>query len=72
MTRKEPYKNETAFKFEEFKLITNTLALEVAESGLRTFAPNIYKFPKVDEPHRTLQNWENGYGEISEKGDEYE
>ncbi|MFQ8724574.1 MAG: hypothetical protein ACLR8O_08230 [Streptococcus thermophilus] len=49
---KEPYKNETAFKFEEFKLITNTLALEVAESGLRTFAPNIYKFPKVDEPQK--------------------
>ncbi|MCS9993920.1 DUF1642 domain-containing protein [Streptococcus thermophilus] len=37
---------------EEHKHIMNALELEVAESGFRTFAPNIYKFPKVDEPQK--------------------
>lgn len=37
---------------EEHKHMMNTLELEVAESGFRTFAPNIYKFPKVDEPQK--------------------
>ncbi|CDG57945.1 phage protein [Streptococcus phage 20617] len=37
---------------EEHKHLMNTLELEVAESGFRTFAPNIYKFPKVDEPQK--------------------
>lgn len=47
---------------EEHKHIMNALELEVAESGFRTFAPNIYKFPKVDEPQKVtvpqfVANW---------------
>lgn len=38
----------------EHKHIMNTLELEVAESGFRTFAPNIYKFPKVNEPQKPV------------------
>ena len=37
---------------EEHKHLMNALELEVSESGFRTFAPNIYKFPKVDEPQK--------------------
>ncbi|MBW7802616.1 DUF1642 domain-containing protein [Streptococcus thermophilus] len=36
----------------EHKHIMNALELEVTESGFRTFAPNTYKFPKVDEPQK--------------------
>ncbi|MEG9242626.1 DUF1642 domain-containing protein [Streptococcus thermophilus] len=39
---------------EEHKHMMNALELEVAESGFRTFAPNIYKFPKVDEPQKPV------------------
>ena len=36
----------------EHKHLMNALELEVAESGFRTFAPAIYKFPKIDEPQK--------------------
>lgn len=38
----------------EHKHIMNALELEVTESGFRTFAPRIYKFPKVDEPQKPV------------------
>lgn len=37
---------------EKHKHLMNALELEVAESGFRTFAPAIYKFPKIDEPQK--------------------
>ena len=39
---------------EEHKHMTNTLEVEVVESGLRTLARNIYRFPKVDEPQKPV------------------
>lgn len=39
---------------EEHKHMINALELEVAESGLRTFAPNMYSFPKIDEPQKVV------------------
>ena len=39
---------------EEHKHLINALELEVAESGLRTFAPSIYSFPKVNEPQKVV------------------
>lgn len=37
---------------EKHKHLMNALELEVSESGFRTFAPAIYKFPKIDEPQK--------------------
>lgn len=34
------------------KHFMDALELELAESGFRTFAPAIYKFPKIDEPQK--------------------
>ena len=38
----------------EHKHLINTLELEVAESGLRTFAPTMYKFRKPPEPQKVV------------------
>ena len=37
---------------EEHKHMTNTLRVELTETGDRTFVPHIYSFPKVTEPQK--------------------
>ena len=39
---------------EEHKHMTNTLKVELTETGYRTFVPHIYSFPKVDEPQKPV------------------
>ena len=38
----------------EHKHITNTLEVEVAETGYRTLVQNMYSFPKVNEPQKPV------------------
>ena len=38
----------------EHKHITNTLEVEVAETGYRTLVQNMYSFPKVTEPQKPV------------------
>ena len=37
---------------EEYKHMTNTLRVELTETGDRTFVPHMYSFPKVNEPQK--------------------
>ena len=39
---------------EEHKHMTNTLNVELTETGNRTFVPHIYSFPKVKEPQKVV------------------
>ena len=39
---------------EEHKHMTNTLRVELTETGDRTFVPHMYSFPKVTEPQKPV------------------
>ena len=39
---------------EENKHMTNTLKVELTETGNRTFVPRMYRFPKVDEQQKVV------------------
>ena len=39
---------------EEYKHMTNTLRVELTETGDRTFVPHMYSFPKVNEPQKPV------------------